>query len=624
MKKIKGNVHIKNEFDSIYIMKKMIPKIFETCPVAFSFKIILEIFHGLSFAVITILLQWFFDAAAKLVTKDITFLSAIFSLLVLCIGYIASQVLNGVTNYIPKVINEKVKGNLSGQIHEKLSKISPILFEDTKKLDFINKAEEGKNNIVIFVDQFLGIFIFYLPYFIFMAWYLFHLKQILVIALFFVFAPTFITQLVRAKVFTKVEDQSASIRRESDYYEDCNVGREYYKETRILGGFAYFKKLYVNSLAALQKIRYMASFRTGLIELGVSFITVLGYIGILLLLFAALMKKEISVTEFSAVFASLTILYSMMDELFCEQIAEMSQNFGTIRNYLEFLKLNELEGKAIDIKKNHDIILDNVSFSYPGIENEAIKNVSLHIKSGETLAIVGENGSGKSTLIRLITGLYRPKAGKVTYDNIDISNVALSSLFENTSAIFQKYQRYQMTLVDNIRISQIELSASEKKLNLICRTAGVSKDSDAYPNGYDTMLSREFDGVDISGGQWQRVAIARGFFRKHQMIILDEPTAAIDPYEETRIYNQFAEISKDKTSIIVTHRLGSVKLADRIAVMKEGEIVQVGTHEELIIQEGEYTRLYEAQEKWYRENYFYELPVCLGAETHILLPSHIL
>lgn len=116
------------------------------------------------------------------------------------------------------------------------------------------------------------------------------------------------------------------------------------------------------------------------------------------------------------------------------------------------------------------------------------------------------------------------------------------------------------------------------------------------------MLSREFNGIDLSGGQWQRIAIARGFYREHNLIILDEPTAAIDPYEETRIYNRFAELSRDKTSVIVTHRIGSVRLADRILVLQEGRAVQIGTHDELLQEDGEYRRLWEAQEQWYREN----------------------
>jgi len=248
-----------------------------------------------------------------------------------------------------------------------------------------------------------------------------------------------------------------------------------------------------------------------------------------------------------------------------------------------------------------DIVLSNVSFKYPNAEKQAVKNVSFTFKKGETLAIVGENGSGKSTLIRLICGLYLPDEGSVRINGTDTRELTGKALYENTSAVFQKYQKYQMLLDENITISESGKEYDEAVLDGICEMAGVDKSESAFPNGYKTMLSREFDGVDLSGGQWQRVAIARGFFRSHNLIILDEPTAAIDPYEETRIYNRFAEISKNKSAVIVTHRLGSVKLADRIIVMKDGEVVQIGTHEKLINVEGEYKRLYEAQEQWYND-----------------------
>jgi ATP-binding cassette subfamily B protein len=278
----------------------------------------------------------------------------------------------------------------------------------------------------------------------------------------------------------------------------------------------------------------------------------------------------------------------------------IAQNLGTIQNFLNFLDIKTREGKDMRLSENADIHIKNVSFAYPNTETNAVDNVSFTIKNRETIAIVGENGSGKSTLIRLITGLYLPDRGDIVIGDINTKDVAMETLFYKNSAVFQKYQRYQLTLKDNIQISETDRNTDDMRLDKTTEMAGFNKNDESFTDGYDTMLSREFDGVDLSGGQWQRVAIARGFYRVHDMIILDEPTAAIDPFEETKIYNRFANISKGKTAIIVTHRLGSVKLADRILVMEKGRLVEIGTHDELIKGNGEYARLYKAQEQWYR------------------------
>ena len=190
-----------------------------------------------------------------------------------------------------------------------------------------------------------------------------------------------------------------------------------------------------------------------------------------------------------------------------------------------------------------DVTLDDVSYSYPNAERPALSHVSLTLRRGETLAVVGENGSGKSTLIRLLSGLYLPSEGAVLHNGVDTRNIDPGALYQNTSAVFQKYQRYQMTLRENLTISESEKPSGDALLGDICHMAGCDPNDTSFTTGYDTMLSREFDGVDLSGGQWQRIAIARGFYRSHNLIILDEPTAAIDPYEETRIYNRFAELS---------------------------------------------------------------------------------
>ncbi|HPT61431.1 MAG TPA: ABC transporter ATP-binding protein [Bacillota bacterium] len=592
----------KKKLGFVGVVKRLVPIVVRATPVFFISFSVLAILHGVSWGFETMMQQRFFDAATVFAQGESTIRSVLVALAFLGGANILCQVLNGVVNFVPEVLGQKVIGRLSKGIHEKMARLDPKCFEDTDVLDDINKALQGQNNALWFVFMLCAIFTFYVPYFIFMGWYLFTLKPILVISIVIIFIPAFLTQIVRTKVFAKLEDKSAPKRREFDYYESCIVSREYFKETRLLGGYKYFKKLYLDTLDTLQKLKFQAMLKTNLLELLMSFLTVLGFSTIFLMLFDAVMKGEITVGAFAAVTNSIGLLYSIMEEVVCRHAGQIAQSMGSITNYLNFLDLEERQGKVQEVPQLGDVVLEGVSFKYPGSEKYAVKDVSFTLKHGETLAIVGENGSGKSTLIRLLTGIYLPDEGRVTIGGVDTRDLSLDALYRNTSAVFQKYQRYLMTLEDNITISDAKKTFDDLALDDACRKAGVDSNGRSFPEGYKTMLSREFDGVDLSGGQWQRVAIARGFFRDHQLIILDEPTAAIDPYEETRVYNRFAEISKDKTAVIVTHRLGSVKLADRIVVLKDGKVVQVGTHDELIARSGEYHRLYKSQEKWYIED----------------------
>lgn len=586
---------------------KLLPVMVKATPFLFTVNMLLSVFHGVSFGVETMMQQRFFDSAVDAAGGKTGLTRAFLALAFLGITNVACQVLNGAANFLPDVVAGKTDARLSMAIQKKIARLDPAVFEDTEKLDDINKAEQGKNSAFWYVYDVLAILTFYIPYFLFMGWYLFSLKPILASAIVIIFLPTALAQLIRAKVFSHLEDASAPVRREYEYYETCMAGREYFKETRILGGFFYFRKLYQESLICLQKLKFKATMKSNLFELSMRAVSTVGYCCILWMLYDALMQQEVTVGAFAAVFNSIGMLYSIMEEIICQHMGNMAASAGSIRNYLNFLEMEERTGQLQAAPGWGDIVLENVSFSYPAGKKEdgtpepekyAVKNVSLTLHKGETLAVVGENGSGKSTLIRLIAGLYLPGEGTVKKNGTDTRELAMEALTGQTSAVFQKFQRYQMTLAENIVISDPAADCGESRLDSVCGMAGTEPGE--FPEGYETMLSREFDGIDLSGGQWQRVAIARGFFRSHDLIILDEPTAAIDPYEETRIYNRFAEISRDKSAVIVTHRLGSVKLADRILVMKDGEAVQLGTHEELIAREGEYKRLYEAQEQWYK------------------------
>ena len=591
----------KKKYGFIQMLRRIFPMVYKASPGHFWLNVILRITNGLFLGIQIIFYQRLFDAATNF-TNGRTVITEVFIALIALVGIIALvEMLDGFGDFEMGLHGEITTGRLGRIIGKKITQLPAECFEDTETLDHINKAAEGRNNAFGFVLSILSIFTFFGSYFTIAALYLFSLKPIFVFAIILIFIPTTLSHILRTKVFNKLEDKSAPIRRESAYYEGCITDRGYYKETRQLGGYRYFKKLFIDSVELANKLRFKANLKSNLAEFSMKILTIAGYVGILFMLFVALMNGEVTVGAFAAVFASLGALFGYMDGLISWRIGNMSRFSGTINNFLSFLDLPERKGSNITLPECVDITLSDVCFAYPKAEKNVVCNVSLTIRGGEIIAIVGENGSGKSTLIRLILGLYLPSVGTVEYGSINTQDISPESLFGNSSAVFQRYQKYQMTLRENVTISQLNRDITTDGLVHPMEQAGINPTDKIFPNGYDTMLCREFDGIDLSGGEWQRVAIARGLYRMHGLVVLDEPTAAIDPLEETQIYNRFAKISKNKTAIIVTHRLGSVRLADRIVVMKNGEVVEIGGHAELLANGGEYTRMYGSQQQWYKE-----------------------
>ncbi|MGH4125078.1 MAG: ABC transporter ATP-binding protein [Clostridium sp.] len=584
------------------ILKTAMPMVFKSCPILVMCIIVVNILHGVSLGVNTLAIQKFFDSITQVSKGEVTIKMALIMLGLLGIALVVNQILNGIANFLPgNVLQNKAVGILGKALNDKSSRLSAIDFENPLVLDDINKAQQGLESSVFVSIRIVSMVTFYLPYFIFMGIYLYKLKPILAISLILVFIPVVLSQLIRIKLFTNLEDKVAPIRREYEYYERCIIDREYFKETRLLGGFSYFGSLYKDALGFMNREIWKIEKKTGLVELGMKFITLLGYMGILALLAQALLDKSISVGAFGAVFTSIGFMFKIMEEIICRHIGRIAQRLGTVKNFIRFLEMPERKGEDIEIEGTPSIEMKNVGFIYPGANKFSLKNINLNIKSKETIAIVGENGAGKSTLVRMMVGMYTPSEGKVSINNVDAKRISTKSLYEGISAVFQKFQKYNMTLGENISISNENYDINESMLEEAITKADLEVSKEKFEEGYNTMLAREFDGIDLSGGQWQRVAIARGFYRNHNMIVLDEPTAAIDPIEETKIYKKFQQMSQGKTSIIVTHRLGSAKIADRIVVMDKGKIVQVGSHDELINVHGKYSEMYEAQSKWYSE-----------------------
>ncbi len=240
-----------------------------------------------------------------------------------------------------------------------------------------------------------------------------------------------------------------------------------------------------------------------------------------------------------------------------------------------------------------EIELKNVSFTYSGSNQPVLSNISLHIKSGETIALVGENGAGKTTLVKLIARLYDPNGGCIVFDGVDLRKLSSVYLREQMSFVFQTFDRYETTAAENIAYGDWRrLLHDRERIELIARLANVHEMIEAMPQGYDTQLGRMFGQHQPSGGQWQKIAVARAFARDASLLILDEPTANLDARAEYELFSRFQELSRGRTTILISHRFSTVSMADRILVMDKGRIVEWGTHQELLIQAGQYADLY--------------------------------
>ena len=247
------------------------------------------------------------------------------------------------------------------------------------------------------------------------------------------------------------------------------------------------------------------------------------------------------------------------------------------------------------------IEFDGVGFRYPGTNRDVLSDVNFRIRPGEHVAIVGENGSGKTTLVKLLCRLYDPTVGTVRIDGIDVRDLRIADLRDHLAVVFQDYAKFHLSARDNIWVGNIALSPDSPAIAEAARRTGADEVIRALPNGYDTMLGRQFEnGVELSVGQWQKLALARAFLRQTPFIVLDEPTAALDPRAEAAVFDQFHALAKDRTAIFISHRLSTVRHADRILVMVNGQIAESGDHEELVERAGVYASLFETQARHYR------------------------
>ena len=417
--------------------------------------------------------------------------------------------------------------------------------------------------------------------------------------------PAVLVRMQYSRIMYGWQRRRTELHRQSMYLGWMLTGEQFAKEIRLFDLGSLFSKEYLDIRKTLYQEKLAISTKRSLAfflaqaTAGVLVFALFAYViyqtiqgnlllGDLVLYYQALQKGQNSL---KALLTNVSGLYE--DNLF-------------LGNLYEFLDLEPkitqpADPKPFPLPIKKGISFDRVNFQYSGSSRQALKNISFEIKAGETIALVGENGSGKTTLIKLLCRLYDPTSGNIKIDGIDVRLFRFTDLRRQIGVIFQDYAKYYFTAEENIRLGNIDIARGDKEIISAARRSGANEVIQRLPQKYDTILGKMFrEGEELSIGQWQKIALARAFLRNSQVIVLDEPTSAMDPQAEYEIFKRFREIIQNQTAILITHRLSTVKMADRIFVMEQGSIVESGNHEELMKSRGVYAHLFDTQAQNYR------------------------
>lgn len=423
-------------------------------------------------------------------------------------------------------------------------------------------------------------------------------SKILVLAAMVGAIPSMVFQIQAEKRRTDVRRRRTDTQRRQQYYWELFTKRDAVKEMRSMGFDSYIKDKWQQSnrelIGEIRGIEY-AFVKKDILAVCIENLFYAFNIVVSLVL---MIRGRIGIGQFAACLGAFAGFQSAIQRMYFD-MATIVNAYHRIEEYYDYFEIEtERDGQEEYVPFQKGISVRDVTFRYSGGEKDALQGVNLDIRKGEHVVIVGENGSGKTTLAKLLTGAYQPGEGQICYDSQRGSDLRRESLYRHISIVPQSFVHYNFTLQENVGIGDVSRMGEEKAMGrLVSRVAG--EELLEKVGGLKGQLGREFGGAELSGGEWQKVAIARGLWKDSDFIILDEPTSALDPLVEYDILSNFAEMIRDKTSVIISHRVGICRDADKIIVMKEGRAVECGSHEELLQKGGEYRRIWQEQAKWY-------------------------
>jgi ATP-binding cassette subfamily B protein len=507
-------------------------------------------------------------------------------------------------NFCDVVLADKYSRHISTKIMEHASRLDLTSFEDPSFHDRMERARvQGTDRIVLI--QATGQLIQQLVTTVSLAAGILFFSPWILLALVACVVPAFLGETHFAFMGYSLNFRQTPAKREMEYLRVLGGSKESAKELKLFGlapflvgryaklsnelhaqtvGLAKRRLIVGGLLSLLGTLGYYGSYAFVIYETVVGALT----IGSLYFLTGAIAGAS---SNIQAVFATFSTIADQA--LFVTDLLDFFAMKPTVSSKPHALPVPQPIQEGFEFR--------NVSFTYSGHTRQVLSDVSFRLQRGERVALVGENGQGKTTIVKLLTRLYDPTAGQILLDGVDLREYDLEDLWKETGVIFQDFMRYDMTAAENIAIGKIEERENTFRLRSAAQKSLAEQMIRKLPNSYQQILGRRFEGgVDLSGGEWQKIALARAYLREAQLLILDEPTAALDAKSEHEVFQRFAELTHGKMALLISHRFSTVKMADRILVLENGQIAEQGDHEELLRRGGRYAEMFDLQAASYR------------------------
>lgn len=517
---------------------------------------------------------------------------------------VLSDILGRVVSLIDSLLSERVSNTSSVRLMQHAATLDLEDFEDAEFQDQLERARRQSSGRMTLMGQLLSqaqdmvtVASFAAGLIVYAPW--------LIVLLFLALVPAFLGEAHFNAQSYSLDFVRTPERRELDYVRQTAASVETAKEVKIFGLHSFLIDRYVrlatdfyaaNRVLALRRASWGGLF------------TAMGTVGYYLAYAYIVLRTlggEFSIGDLTFLAGSFRRLRTLLEGL----LTSFSSTAGQALYLDDLFAFFEVKPEILSPENprpfphpiRQGFVFDDVGFIYPGAERWAVRHLSFTLHAGEVVALVGENGAGKTTLVKLLTRLYDPDEGRILLDGHDLREYDLEALRGNMGVIFQDFVRYNLSASDNIAVGRIAYRDDHPRIAQAASRSQADGVIARLPGQYEQMIGKRFkNGVELSGGEWQKIAIARAYMREAEVLILDEPTAALDARSEFEVFRRFKELSEGKTAILISHRFSSVRMADRILVLADGKVEAAGTHEELVAQAGRYAELFELQAAGYR------------------------